>query len=116
MDTAELYVPSSNVSCSLPQLPYDKTEHTVESSGLMCGGWYALPGNSDTTCLQWRPDTGSWEEVLRLDIKRDEHVSWTPDTDIGTYLIGGYPSYNTTTLIRHDGTQKPGFPLQYDTE
>ena len=114
MNTAELYVPSSGVSCSLPQLPDDRAFHTLESSGLLCGGY----GTSDT-CLQWSPDTGTWEELLTLDVGRDDHVSWTPGPDIGTYLIGGYLSYvmkRTTTLIKPDGTQEPGFPLRYDTK
>ena len=110
-DTAELYLPSARFSCSLPKLPDYRDSHTLESSGLVCGGWH-----TSDTCLQWSHGSWSWEEELHLDTKRDGHVSWTPDTDICTYLIGGYPSYNTTTLIRQDGTQGPGFPLQYDTE
>ena len=113
-DTAELYLPSTGYSCSLPQLPDQREQHTLESSGLMCGGFL-----SDTryTCLQWSPDTGSWEEELTLDIERSWHVSWTPDSGIGTYLIGGRDSGSerTSTLVKHDGTQEAAFPLKYDT-
>ena len=105
-------MPSSSVSCSLPQLPDDRWEHTLESSGLLCGGWH-----TSDTCLQWSPDTGSWELLLTLDAGRYDHVSWTPEPDIGTYLMGGHGSkLRTTTLIKPDGTQEPGFPLHYDTE
>ena len=111
-NTAELYLPSTNVSCLLPQLPLDRAWHTVENSGLLCGGY------ETRDCLKWSPDTGSWEEeLLYLDIGRYQHVSWTPGNGVGTYLMGGYESEmeKTTTLIKPDGTQEPGFSLQYDT-
>ena len=117
----ELYLPSSDVSCSLPDLPYETNYcelgldgHTVESSGLLCGGY---PIEFHYSCLQWNKVTGTWNN-LTLDIERYGHVSWSPDTDIGTYLIGGIAqeSKRTTTLIKPDGTQEPGFQLEYDTE
>ena len=43
-------------------------------------------------------------------------MSWTPSSGSGTYLIGGRDSKRTTTLIKPDGTQEPGFPLKYDTK
>lgn len=110
-DTAELYLPSSKTSCFLPKLPDDRVGHTVESSGLICGGAYS----ASNTCMKWNPDTGSWDELLTLDVRREHHVSWF--TGIGTYIMGGRSSESkrTTTLIKNDGTQEPGFPLQYDT-
>merc|ERR1712032_215461 len=80
----------------------------------ICGGDY-----SSDTCLQWSPDTGTWEELLlTLDVERKNHVSWTPGTEVGTYLMGGYysASERTTALIKPDGTQEPGFDLKYQTE
>ena len=70
----------------------------------MCGG-------SDTrdTCLKWSSDTGSWDELLTLDIGRYYHVYWTPVPGMGTYLMGGMSSPRTTTLIKDDGTQEPAF-------
>ena len=109
--TTELYLPSSDVSCSLPQLPDARRAHTVEASGTICGD--LLFGN---TCLQWRPDTGSWERNLRLDVLRNGHVSWTPSPDHGTYLMGGIESAMTTTLIKPAGTQEEGFSLRYETK
>ena len=110
-DTAELYQPASGTSCALPQLPDDRYYHTMESSGLICGGY-----DTEDTCLQWSPDTGSWEELLTLDVVRFDHVSWTPGTKVGTYLMGGRYSERTTTLIKPDGTQEQGFDLKYKTE
>ena len=111
LDTAELYLPSSGLSCSLPHLPDYRERHTVDSSGLVCGGF-------DTyTCIQWSPDSGIWEDYLPyVSGWRNDHVSWTPGTGVGTYLMGGYWSKRTTELIRPDGTQEPGFPLKYDAE
>ena len=111
-DTAELYLPSSGVSCSLPKMPDDRRFHTLEPpSGLLCGG-----GSTSDTCLKWSPDTGSWKELMHLDVRRSTHVSWTPGTDIGTYLIGGYYSGRTTTLVKQDGTQEPGFTTKYNIQ
>lgn len=107
-NTTELYQPSSGVSCSVGTLPMSRSLHTLESSGLMCGGYGA-----ENSCLHWSPDTGIWEETLSLDVGRYLHVSWTPGTD--TFLMGGYTSNRTTTLIKPDGTQEPGFDLKYDT-
>lgn len=111
--TAELYVPSSGVLCSLPQLPDKRWIHTMESSGLLCGGLY-----TKDSCVQWSPANGTWNKLLTMDDERYSHVSWTPSTGNGTYLIGGIYSRTrkTTTLIRPDGTQDPGFPLKYVTE
>ena len=112
-DSAELYLLSSGFTCSLPKVLYgSRIMHTLESSGLLCGGGRA--GTQDS-CVQWSPDTGSWNELL--DIERTNHVSWTPRTNIGTYLIGGrmWDMRRTTTLIKPDGTQEPGFTLQYRT-
>ena len=107
--TAELYLPSSGLSCSLPRLPDERYRHTVDSSGLICGGY-----DTEDTCIQWSPATGTWEELLSLDVWRYDHVSWTPGTGVGTYLIGGFYSERTTTLLTPEGTQEPGFPLKYD--
>ena len=69
--------------------------------------------------------TGTWDESLTLDVNRAFHVSWTPDPDIGTFLMGGAhwggvswdrENVNSTTLIKPDGSQEPGFSLKYNTE
>ena len=109
-------MPSSGVSCSLPQLPDKRFGHSVGNTGLLCGG----SGTAvEYTCLQWSPDNGTWEELLTWDNKypgRVDHVSWTPRPDIGTYLIGGERSGMSTTWIKPDGTQETGFPLKYNIE
>ena len=84
----------------------------MESSGLLCGGY-----NTEDSCLMWSPDTDTWEKLLTLDVGRAHHVSWTPGHDIGTYLMGGWTTEmsRTTTLVKPDGTQAPGFALKYNT-
>ncbi len=103
MNTAELFLPSSGTSCALPDLPDDRYGHSADNNTL-CGG-------SGGNCLQWSPDTGTWEELLTLDVLRSYHISWTPGNGIGTYLIGGLES--TSTLIKPDGSQEPSFFLKY---
>ena len=109
-NTTELYLPSSGVSCTVTELPVSRYLHSLETSGLMCGGYGA-----EDSCLMWSPDNGTWEELATLEVGRYLHSSWTPDYVSGTYLIGGYTSNKTTTLIKPDGSQEPGFKLKYDT-
>ena len=97
-----------------------RLRHTLEGSGLLCGGMYT----TYTSCVQWSSVNGTWEEYLTLDAERYYHVSWTPDPSIGTYLMGGVNKeamnpgvniMNSTTLIKPDGSQEPGFSLKYKT-
>ena len=67
------------------------------------------------SCIEWSPDTGSWGELLTLDVERAYHVSWTPASGTGTYLMGGLASGMTTTLITSEGGQQTGFPLKFHT-
>ena len=110
---AEMYHPSSGTTCMLPTMQDDRYDHSLEGSALMCGGYY-----TSESCVQWSSVNGTWEEYLTLDVGRSYHVSWTPDPDIGTYLMGGGTSgaRNTTTLIKPDRSQEQGFSLKYYTE
>ena len=75
----------------------------------MCGG----VGTSGS-CIQW--NSGTWDKLkLKLDEERYDHVSWTPGTGIGTYLMGGgsITHQTTSTLIKPDGTQELGFTLKH---
>ena len=111
--TAELYFPLSLASCTLPLLPDDRSEHTAEKTGLLCGGATKMTMDS---CVQWNFDTGIWEQSLTLDIDRRSHVSWSPEPYNGTFLIGGSGDGLSTTLIKPDGSQVPGFSLDTDTD
>ena len=111
--SSEIYLPSSGASCSLPQLPDVRTQHTVEQTGLLCGG--GITSGTSDSCLQWSSDSGTWEQSLTLDTGRSLHVSWTPDPVIGSYLIGGDSAGTTSSLIKPDWSQEPGFTLKYVT-
>ena len=106
---AELFLPSTRTSCVLPSLPDRRGRHTVDNN-IICGGYHTRD-----TCLKWSPDTGSWVELLTLAVDRYQHVTWTPEPGMGSYLMGGKASPTTTTLIKDDGTQEPAFPLKYTT-
>ena len=112
--TVELFLPTSNVSCRMPQLPDSREFHTMDhlDTHLLCGG-----SGTGQSCLEWSSAQGLWSESRTLGVTRAYHVSWTPDADIGTFLMGGYTgdSQASSTLLRPDGSQEPGFPLRYDT-
>ena len=108
--TAELFLPSAGTSCGLPLFPeITRQSHTLDNN-IICGG-----EESRDTCLKWSPDTGSWVELLTLAVDRYQHVTWTPEPGMGSYLMGGKASPTTTTLIKDDGTQEPAFQLKYGT-
>ena len=113
LNTVEIFLPSSGTSCTLPMLPEFRYLHTVDNH-ILCGG-YASGSGTEDSCLQWSPDTGTWDELLTLDVGRSRHVSWTPANGIGTYLMGGSGGTRTTTLTASDGSQVPGFPLEHNT-
>ena len=115
-NTSELFLPSTGTSCTLPAFPESRYYHTLDKN-ILCGGYLT---ETRTSCIQLSPDDGTWKQLLTLDLERRAHLSWTPESGIGTYLMGGHipPSNtftNTTTLIKPDGTQEPGFSLKYDT-
>ena len=65
-------------------------------------------------CVKWSSETGTWEELeLPLDVDRAFHVSWTPDPEIGTYLIGGVGE-STTTIVKPDESLETGFVLKHN--
>ena len=114
--SVELFVPGSGDACRLPQLPGNREFHSLDTN-LLCGGM-----NTEESCLRWIPAHGPiqqsfWSVSHHLEVTRAFHVSWTPDTDIGTYLMGGNDaaSQASTTLLKPDGSQELGFPLKYDT-
>ena len=108
----ELFLPSAGTSCVLPSLPDLRKGHTMDNN-IICGGT-----DTEDSCLKWwstDTGTGSWKRLLTLDIKRNQHVTWTPEHSRRTYLMGGKHSPKTSTLIKNDGTQEPAFQLEYST-
>ena len=104
----EIYLPSDNTSCSLPELPEVRYWHTQD------GPWTCGGGGSSTwtTCDQW--SEGSWTRSVSLSVERINHVSWA--TASGVYLIGGSVSKKTSELVKEDGSVEEGFKLKYKTK
>ena len=112
---ASIYIPDTNQSCILPDLPTRRYYHS--QVGLRaCGGTIGI-----TNCDTWDPETGSWnaEDVQLIGCRAGN--SWTTANGEGTYLIGSYGySYGngaydawdnakTSDLLKPDGTVVPGF-------
>ena len=70
---------------------------------MACGGQ-----NTRDTCLQLVD--GVWTISHNLKTLRKEHTSWTIND--GTFLVGGYPEYQSTELVKNDGTTEV-VTLQY---
>ena len=113
--TAEIYIPSTNKTCTLPNLPDRRTYSTVNGN-LVCGGLHAKPSpGSRNTCIKFDLTSGVWTSAYTLDGGRRKHVSWTPQSGSGTYLMGDYPSINrTSSLLKPDGTVESGFSLRWN--
>ena len=95
--STELFIPSSQTSCSLPDLPEGRQGHTSGGKGkMMCGG-------VDTTerpvasCVTWKD--GQWAtQERRLARKTIYQTAWNLNSSL--ILLGG-PSYDRSRF----GTQ-----------
>lgn len=125
---AEIYVPSTNSSCILPDLPNSRYYHSqvgLRACGGLTGRAVAWGDTCDTTCDTWNPETGSWDSKdVRLNACRARN-SWTTSDGEGTYLIGGFSYYSgngntwdntkSSELLRPDGKVTQGFKLTSST-
>ena len=109
LTSAEIYNPGTKTSCSLPQLPAVRYDHSQEG-GLTCGGGGIA---ERTTCVKWSPASGTWVQSHTLRQRRYGHVSWA--TDSGVYLIGGVDSLKTSEKVKVDGSVVESFSLKYYT-
>ena len=107
--SVEVYVPSTNTSCSLPSLPVGIYDHSQDGL-LLCGG----TGNEEQ-CHTFHSDSGEWVKTHRLSEGRRSHSSWQRED--GTVLLMGGGRSRTTTEIVSDSSavSTPGFSLKYDT-
>ena len=110
LQSAEIYDFATNTTCSLPELPEGRYDHS-QDGWLACGG--PQGDNAETNCIKWSSDSGSWTESHELNENRAGHVSWA--TADGVYLMGGLSSERSTELLKEDGTVEAGFSLKYDT-
>lgn len=112
--TPEIYIPSTNKSCTLPDLPDRRTYSSLDGN-LICGGIHRRPSpGARSNCIKFDFTSGSWTSAYTLDVERWKHVSWTPQSGSGTYLMGDYnANARTTSLLKPDGTVESGFPLRW---
>ena len=110
LSSVEVYVPSTNTSCSLPSLPVGTWDHSQDGL-LQCGGI----GNS-RQCLTFHSDSGEWRvKTHRLSERRVRHSSWQRD-DGTVLLMGGVDSPTTTEIVSDSSAvSTPGFSLKYKT-
>ena len=111
LTSVEVYVPSTNTSCSLPSLPVATEGHSQDGL-LLCGG----DGNYRQSCLTFHPDSGEWVKAHNLSEGRYEHSSWQRE-DGTVLLMGGVDSLTTTEIVSDSSAvSTPGFSLQYNTQ
>ena len=100
----------------LPNITDWRDGHTQDGL-LLCGGGDSFMTDDKTTltCLTW--SQGEWNVSHHLIFRRTYHVSWSPGSGAGTYLMGGefvedVPSpRQKTEIVRPDGTVEQGFDL-----
>ena len=104
--SVEVYVHSTNQSCSLPSIPDVRVGHSMDNL-TVCGGEM-----TKTSCMTFSP--GMWLTSYTLTEERSYHLSW--QTTQGSHLIGGDYSPYTTELVPAAGQQGgPSFTLKYKT-
>ena len=109
----EIYNPVSNQSCMLPKgLPY--IFGRTFDPPLVCGGRYSGENEpTATSCSKFNFEDGSWTQSHKLREVRYAHISWTPSSGEGTYLMGGKYSPLTTEIVNMNGVVKEGFNLKH---
>ena len=63
LKSAEVYVPSTGQHCQLPDMPVERSGHTMEGM-VVCGGY---SGDTETSCLTL---TDGWEKTTTLQERR----------------------------------------------
>ena len=102
--SVEMFIPSTNHSCTLPSLPDRMTSHTM--SGLtICGGHH-----TSTECLQL--SSGVWSVSHTLQEERYGHSSWQSDQQ-GVILMGGWSYSDMSSEVVGQGGVS--FDMRYDT-
>ena len=113
---SEIYDPWTKTSCMLPNITDIRVGHTQDGL-LLCGGGagFLAVDNTLLTCLTW--SQGTWNVSHHMIYRRKNHVSWTPASGAGTYLMGGVfitdvPNPDKKTeIVKPDGTAEQGFDL-----
>ena len=109
LSSVEVYVPSTDTSCSLPSLPVATYAHSQDGL-LLCGG----AGDNSRQCHTFHSDSGEWRvKTHNLSEERYGHSSWQRE-DGTLLLMGGYWSTTTTEIVSDSSAvSTPGFSLNY---
>ena len=93
----------------------DKRIYSSINGNLVCGGMHKRPSPGPrSTCIKFDLTSGAWTSAYTLDVGRYKHVSWTPQSGSGTYLMGDYAAQlRTSSLLKPDGTVESGFDLRW---
>lgn len=86
--SAEIFLPNSpNTPCILPDLPFRYYLHS-QNGDLLCGGSFS---DTSRNCRKWSSTEGKFSEkpVHEFKLYRSGHVSWSPVSENGTFLMGG---------------------------
>ena len=82
---------------------------------LVCGGKRRFKNETTaSSCFKFNFGTGSWTKSHSLRNTRSHHISWTPASGEGTYLMGGENNKRTSEIVKIDGSSKKGFDLKHD--
>ena len=104
----EVISPSSNVSCSVPDLPQPRYGHTMNNN-IVCGG----VGGTDTKTSCYQLSSAGWTRSHTLKYGKVLHSSW--EVEDGIILLGGSGSGTTSEIAKWDGTTEELFSMKYDT-
>merc|ERR1719348_2788193 len=114
LTSGQVFIPSSGVSCSTPELPDDRISHTMDGD-LLCGGLWVNNPDVQKSCLRFSAEEGTWTYTHTLAEKRVGHSSWV--TSRGLVLMGGWMSDTTTEIVQIGGGEGvPSFNLKYKTK
>ena len=105
----EVISPSSNVSCSAPDLPQPRSAHSMNNNSV-CGGF----GGADTKTSCDQLTSAGWTRSHTLKYRRAAHCSW--EVEDGIILLGGSGSETTSEIAKWDGTTEELFRMKYSTQ
>ena len=120
LSSVEVYIPSTNKSCTLKSLPEVRRSHTQDQV-TACGG-FDKDGLPIVTCKTFASRVFATTNKSQLMDWRVAHSSWRSPS--GLVLIGGFPGESitdvlglektkTTEIIRSSGVSTVGFELKY---
>ena len=99
----EIYIPASQKTCGLQNLPDTYRSWASMCGGLLCGGQKGMP--SGDYCLKWEPERGTFSETpVERSIGQSGFSCWDLG-DRGVLIMGyNYGGDNRTTdLVAADG-------------